>query len=104
MLFYTNRSVYQMTNNAGGVMLSIMSPTMSNQSSTTEFNIVPRTPQIRAAVSSSYMSADAFSIIDTTNTKIYMKLDLYRCETRNDVYHTSTEDMRAMYQAFHPTV
>ena len=103
MLFYTSTGIYQMTNNAGGVMVQLMSPGFSNQSSTTNFTLTPKTPQIRAAVSNSYMSSYAFNVIDTTNTKIGMKVDLFRCDTRNDFYHTATEEMRAMHQALYPS-
>lgn len=102
IIFHNSSGTPSISGNNYGIMINMTSPGTSSPGSTTDFGMTPRTPQIRAVANSGYMSTAAFSELDTTNTKIYMKMDLYRCESRNDAWHNTMQEMIDMYNTLHP--
>lgn len=103
IVYYNTNGTHTISGNNYGIMINMQSPGTSSASSTTDFGITPRTPQIRAVANNNYMSTTAYSKLDTANTKIYMKMDLYRCESRNDAWHGTIQEMIDMYNTLHPT-
>ena len=103
MIFYNSSGTLKISGNNYGITVAAQGPANSNNSSTTDFGLTPKTPQIRAVANASYMSTTAFSKLDTANTKIYLRIDLYRCASRNDAWHATIQEMIDAYNTYNPT-
>lgn len=87
------------TANSAGVTFNTIAPSFTNTTSST-FGMTPYTLVIRINSNSSYMTSDAINALDTDNTLIYTKIELYRCSP-NDIWHGLNEETVKLYQAVH---
>ncbi len=73
---------------AYGLYISTVTPTLSKQDTANPI-ITPKTPIVRAATTTVYMTESSFSELDPTNTIITITMKLYRCNTKNNFFNAS---------------
>lgn len=102
--FYNNHSQastgYDVwTNNNYGILVSAQSPSLANAASD-PFGLVIKTPRINVNYNNTYMTQAAYQALNTNNTTITIKVELYRCKP-NNLYRGFIAETTKLYQQKH---
>lgn len=98
-IMYNANGNQTLTGNPYGINFSLTNPSFSNRNAST-FNCTLYSPAIRINSNSGQMSSASINALDTENTKIYMKVNLYRSDQVNYVHALNQETMN-LYKQVH---
>ena len=100
-LYYNASGTYALTINAYGINFGLNPASFTNRTSAT-FGCTLYTPIIRINYNDNYISTNSINALDTANTIIYMKLDLYRSNQGN-LFNWINQKTIDLYQQVHST-
>lgn len=96
LILYTNTSGNNAVTYSGyGIYFTHSQPSLSGTTLTV------KTPVIRAATNAQVFSSNMASALDTANTTITVKINIYRCNSKSAYYGGLQKELIDMYQSIH---